>query len=82
MSQTSIIFTYAVEGRILATLMNKVVRTRSAVRLTVTTASKKKGLKKLVIYTIERIKTVGRYVVNNSLIILLFSTTFRAIPSL
>ena len=40
--------------------MNKVVRTRRAVRFTVTTASKKKGLKKLVAYTMARIRTLGR----------------------
>ena len=41
-------------------LMNKVVRTRRAVRFTVTTASKKKGFTKLVAYTITRIKTLER----------------------
>ena len=35
-------------GRLLETLMNKVVRTRRDVRFTVTIASKKKSLKKLV----------------------------------
>ena len=42
------------------TLINKVVRTRRAVRFTVTTASKKKGLKKFVAYTMKRMKMVGR----------------------
>ena len=48
MSQTSIILTYAVGGRDLDTLMNRVVNTSREVRFTVTTASKKNGLKKLV----------------------------------
>ena len=48
MSHTSIIFTYAVGGSDLDTLINNVVNTSCDVKLTVTTASKKKGLKKLV----------------------------------
>ena len=40
--------------------MNNVVSTSSEVRLTVTTASKKKGLKKFVVYTMIRMRVVGR----------------------
>ena len=47
-------------GNDFETLMNKVVKTNCDVRLTVTTASKKKGLKKFVAYTIARMKTDGR----------------------
>ena len=59
-SQMSIILTYEVFGKLFETLMNMVVNTSIAekklgndsrylpVRLTVTTASKKNGLKKLV----------------------------------
>ena len=42
-SQMSIIFMYAVLGKLLDTLMNKVVKTNNEVKLTVTTASKKKA---------------------------------------
>ena len=59
-SQISIIFTYDVGGRLCDTLIKRVVKTKRAVRLTVTTASKKKSLKKFVEYTIVRISTVGR----------------------
>ena len=45
------------------TLINRVVRTSKEVKLTVTTASKKNGLKKLVAYTMIKIREVGRYVV-------------------
>ena len=41
------VFTY-VGGRDSDTEMKRVVRTKKAVRLTITTASKKKGLKKVV----------------------------------
>ena len=42
------------------TLMKRVVSTSSEVRFTVTCASKKNDLKKLVAYTIQMMKTVGR----------------------
>ena len=44
-SHISIIFTYAVLGRLFDTLIKRVVRTSKLVRLTVTIASKKKALK-------------------------------------
>ena len=62
------------------TLMKRVVSTSSEVRFTVTTASKKKGWKKLVAYTMPRMNTVGRKVVRSSLMILLFITIFKSIP--
>ena len=47
-SHRSIIFTYEVVGSEAETLMNKVTSTRRTVKLTVTTASKKKDLNQLV----------------------------------
>ena len=59
-SQTSTNLTYEVVGRVFETLINKVVKTRRAVKLTVTIASKKKSLKKFVAYTMLRRRNVGR----------------------
>ena len=59
-SQTSIILTYDVFGKLFETLINIVVSTSIAVRFTVTTASKKNGLKKLVAWPIMLRRTVGR----------------------
>ena len=61
--------------------MKRVVSTSWEVRFVETTDSKKKGLKKLVAYTIARIRSEGRYVVKSSLIILRFKLIFMLIPS-
>ena len=58
-SQRSTIFTYEVVGRELETLMNIVTSTRRTVKLTVTTASKKKDLKKFVEWPITFKRKVG-----------------------
>ena len=63
------------------TLINNVVRTSREVRLTVTTASKKKALKKLVAQTMLRMSMVGRQVVSTSLMILRFRMITILTPS-
>ena len=57
-------------------LMKMVVITSMVVRFTPRAASKKKGLKKVVAKVIAVKRSVGKYVVNNSLIIFRFKTIF------
>ena len=64
----------------LETLMNKVVKTRREVRLTVTTASKKKSLKKFVAYTMLSRRNVGRYIVKIAFMILLLNVIISCMP--
>ena len=56
---------YEVLGRLLETEINMVTRTNMEVRFTVTTASKKKSLKKFVQWPITFSSTVGKYTVKN-----------------
>ena len=59
-SQISIILMYEVLGRLLDMLITMVVRTNMQVRFTVTTASKKMGLKKFVAWPIKFKRSVGK----------------------
>ena len=56
------------------TLMKMVVMTNMLVRFTLKAASKKKGLKKVVAKVIAVKRSVGKYVVINSLVIFRFKT--------
>ena len=60
MNQISIILTYDVAGKLCEMARNRVQITRISVRFTVIIASKKKGLKKLVVCEIITITRVGR----------------------
>ena len=75
-SQMSIILESEVWGRPSILLMKMVVITNIVVKFTLKAASKKKGLKKLVAKEIMVKSTVGRKVVNNSLLGFLFNFTF------
>ena len=76
MSQQSIILMSDVGGKPSILLMKMVVITNIVVKFTLKAASKKKGLKKLVAKEIMVKSTVGRKVVNNSLLGFLFNFTF------
>ena len=70
----SIILMSEVGGRLSILLMKMVVITSMVVRFTLKAASKKKGLKKVVAKVIAVKRSVGKYVVINSLITFRFKT--------
>ena len=72
----SIILVSEVGGKPSILLMKMVVITNMVVKFTLKAASKKKGLKKVVAKVIAVKRSVGKYVVNNSLIIFRFKTIF------
>ena len=72
----SIILMSDVGGRLSILLMKIVVITNIVVRFTLKAASKKKGLKKVVAKVIAVKRSVGKYVVINSLVTFLFKTMF------
>ena len=72
----SIILISEVGGRLSILLMKMVVITSMVVRFTLKAASKKKGLKKVVAKVIAVKRSVGKYVVINSLVTFLFKTMF------
>ena len=72
----SIILISEVGGRLSILLMKMVVITNMVVRFTLKAASKKKGLKKVVAKVIAVKRSVGKYVVINSLVTFLFKTMF------
>merc|ERR1711963_82174 len=63
-----------VGGRLSILLMKMVVITSMVVRFTLKAASKKKGLKKVVAKVIAVNRSVGKYVVINSLVTFRFNT--------
>merc|ERR1712115_67077 len=73
-SQMSIILMSEVGGRPSILLMKMVVITSMVVRFTLKAASKKKGLQKVVAKVIAVRRSVGKYVVINSLVIFRFKT--------
>ena len=70
----SIILMSEVGGRLSILLMKIVVITNMVVRFTLKAASKKKGLKKVVAKVIAVKRSVGKYVVINSLVTFRFKT--------
>ena len=68
----SIILMSEVGGRLSILLIKMVVITSMVVRFTLKAASKKKGLKKVVANVIAVNRSVGKYVVINSLVIFRF----------
>ena len=80
----SIILMSEVGGRLSILLIKMVVITSMVVRFTLKASSKKKGLKKVVAKVIAVKRSVGNYVVINSLVTFRFSTIiiFSAVVSL
>ena len=78
MSQMSIIFMSEVGGKPSILLMKIVVITSIVVRFTLKAASKNKGLKKVVAKVIAVNRSVGKYVVINSLVTFRFKTIIIA----
>ena len=74
----SIILMSEVGGRLSILLMKMVVITSMVVRFTLKAASKKKGLKKVVAKVIAVNRSVGKYVVINSLVTFRFKTIIIA----
>ena len=74
----SIILMSEVGGRLSILLMKMVVITNMVVRFTLKAASKKKGLKKVVAKVIAVNRSVGKYVVINSLVTFRFKTIIIA----